>query len=242
MEFRKVLENQKYEYNRFVTDSESGSFLQSWEWGEWQSALGRTVYRFKILDAGEAQIGSIQLIKMPLPLGKYYLYAPYGPVMGKNYELSPPAGGLNYELLQQVLLPVFPAAVFIRLEPKFLLPATRYPLLTKSQNIQPAKTLIIDLSKTEEQLLAEMHHKTRYNIRLAEKHGVEIKDEFDISIGNGLFAKEAVNLIVETSKRQGYKGYSAEYYQKMIDCLAMHPFLSSRLSPNASEGAWRRYF
>jgi photosystem II stability/assembly factor-like uncharacterized protein len=47
MEFRKVLENQKYEYNRFVTDSESGSFLQSWEWGEWQEVLGRQVFRFK---------------------------------------------------------------------------------------------------------------------------------------------------------------------------------------------------
>ena len=88
MEFREVLENQKYEYNRFVTGSESGSFLQSWEWGEWQSVLGRTVYRFKILDAGEVQIGSIQLIKMPLPLGKYYLYAPYGPALNDKFQIS----------------------------------------------------------------------------------------------------------------------------------------------------------
>jgi lipid II:glycine glycyltransferase (peptidoglycan interpeptide bridge formation enzyme) len=154
---------------------------------------------------------------MPLPLGKCYWYAPYGPVLAKseNFQFS------IFKLLQQALKERFLDAVFVRIEPKFPLPTTHYPLLTKSTNIQPSKTFIIDLSKTEEQLLAEMHPKTRYNIRLAQKHGVDVQDEFGISIGNGLFTKEAVNLIVETSRRQGYKGYGAEYYQRLIDCFTM---------------------
>ena len=224
MQLVELSQQDKEDYNRFVANAETGSFLQSWEWGEWQSALGRTVYRFKILDDspstslgpnGGSIIGTIQLVKMPLPLGKYYLYSPYGPVINDKFQIS------NFKSISNDLISKFPDAIFIRLEPKFLLPATSYPLLAKSPNIQPGKTLLIDLTKSEEQLLAEMHHKTRYNIRLAQKHGVEIKDEFDISIGNGLFAKEAVNLIVETGKRQGYKGYGTEYYQKMVDCFAM---------------------
>jgi lipid II:glycine glycyltransferase (peptidoglycan interpeptide bridge formation enzyme) len=39
----------------------------------------------------------------------------------------------------------------------------------------PAKTIHIDLSKSEKQLLKEMHHKTRYNIKVARKRGVKIK-------------------------------------------------------------------
>ena len=233
LELIELQESQKDEYNHFVATQESGSFLQSWEWGQWQEALGRQVFRYKVLDDSGAQVALIQLIKSPLPFGKYYLYAPYGPVLAKSEQYQV-LGIMNQALQRQ-----FPRAVFIRVEPKFPLPANGYPLLVKSSNIQPGKTLLVDLTKSEGELLAEMHHKTRYNIRLAEKHGVKIKDEFDISIGNGLFAKEAVNLIVETSKRQGYKGYGKDYYERMIDCLAIHPFLSSRPSPNASEGAWR---
>ena len=56
----------KESYNRFVAESSSGSFLQSWEWGQWQEALGREVIRYKILDDSGEQIASIQLIKMRL--------------------------------------------------------------------------------------------------------------------------------------------------------------------------------
>jgi lipid II:glycine glycyltransferase (peptidoglycan interpeptide bridge formation enzyme) len=51
---------------------------------------------------------------------------------------------------------------------------------------------------------------------------VEVKDEFEISVGNGLFAKEAVSLIVETSQRQGYKGYGKEYYEDLINFLGLN--------------------
>ena len=126
------------------------------------------------------------------------------------------------QFFQQLRLK-FPEEAFIRIEPKFLLPATSYQLPAKSVNIQPGKTLIINLTKSEEQLLSEMHPKTRYNIKLAQKHGVEIKDEFEISIGNGLFTKEAVELIVGTGKRQGYKGYGRGYYEKMINFFTFLP-------------------
>ncbi len=208
---------EKESYNQFVASSPSGSFLQSWEWGEWQAHLGRTVSRFKIIDDSGEQVASTQLIKMPLPFGRYYLYAPYGPVGAKNYEF----GIKNYEWLLGCLKEKFINAVFIRIESKDSPLAPHPSPLIKTKNIQPGKTLLIDLTKPEEQLLSEMHHKTRYNIKLAQKHGVEIKDEFDISIGHGLFAKEAVGLIAETAKRQGFKGYGSGYYNKLIDFLAI---------------------
>jgi peptidoglycan pentaglycine glycine transferase (the first glycine) len=219
MQLVEVLESQKATYNNFVATAESGSFLQSWEWGQWQKNLGRETYRFFLTDNSEIT-GAIQLIKMPLPFGKYYLYAPYGPVVGGKLEIL----NSKLETIFKELKFKFPDAVFFRFEFKgfsdFVFRASDLSF-KKTLNIQPAKTLIIDLNKSEEQLLADMHHKTRYNIRVAQKHGVEIKDEFSVSIGNGLFAKEAVALIFQTSKRQGYKGYGIDYYEKMIDALAI---------------------
>ncbi len=223
----------KESYNRFVAQCASGSFLQSWGWGEWQIHLGRTVCRLQILDDNGKPAASIQLIKMLLPLGSYYLYAPYGPVFvgGENFQFSI----FNFQLFLQELQRKFPDAVFIRLEPKDAeLLTTHYPLLTKSHNIQPGKTLLVDLTKPEEQLLAEMHSKTRYNIKVAQKHGVVIKDEFDISVGHGLFFEETLKLIIGTSRRQKFMTFPVGYYKKMVDFFALNHKSSALAEENYS--------
>lgn len=216
MQLAEVLESETAEYSQFVASRLTGSFLQAWEWGEWQKSLGRQAIRFWILNATAERFGLIQLIKMPLPFGKYYLYAPYGPVVGASQ------GQENPSQLIQKLKDKFSKAVFIRIEPKKKLLTLNEKSLTKSANIQPGKTLLIDLSKPQEQLLLEMHHKTRYNIKLAHKHGVEIQGEFDLNVGHGLFFDEALKLIQETSKRQKFTTFSHGYYKAMADFFALH--------------------
>ncbi len=66
-----------------------------------------------------------------------------------------------------------------------------------------------------------MHPKTRYNIRVAEKHGVEVQDEFVITVGKGIYAQEAVELIAETAARQKYKSQGKAYFKKMADFFAV---------------------
>jgi lipid II:glycine glycyltransferase (peptidoglycan interpeptide bridge formation enzyme) len=127
----------------------------------------------------------------------------------------------DLKLIIQHIQKRFPQAVFVRIEPKGKLPDTKYLVLKKSKNIQPGKTLVVDLVKPEEDLLAQMHSKTRYNIRLAEKHGVEILEEFDLTNGHGLFFAEALELIASTSLRQGFKGYPVEYYRNLVDFFAV---------------------
>lgn len=218
MQLVELTEAEKIQYNNFVAANPGGSFLQAWEWGGWQEVLGRQVFRYKVLDDSNECISVFQLIRMPLPLGKYYLYCPYGPVVeGKSEILIS-----KFEKIYNILKIKFSEAVFYRFEFKnfsnFDFRASNLNFV-KTKNIQPGKTLVVDLTKTEEQILAEMHHKTRYNIKLAKKHSVEIKEEFEISTGHGLFYEEATNLIVETARRQGYKGYGVGYYKKMIDYL-----------------------
>ncbi len=222
MKLTEVNEAEKESYNSFVAGQLTGSFLQAWEWGSWQRALGRAVFRFKILDDSGGQIGLIQLIKMPLPFGKYYLYAPYGPVVDGKFEIQSASWRTKFETIFKELKFKFPQAVFIRVEPKDVSLIFNLKSLIKSQNIQPGKTLIIDLSKSEAELLAAMHPKTRYNIKVAQKRGCQIKDEFDISIGHGLFFEEALKLITETSKRQKFNTFPLSYYKKMTDQFVLN--------------------
>lgn len=215
MKLIEIDQSKKDLYNQFVAGSPSGSFLQSWEWGQWQTRLGRAVYRFKVIDDSQAQIGSLQLINMPLPLGKFYLYAPYGPIISDKLKVE--SEKLLHEIKQK-----FPKALFIRIEPKdnSIIEFLNHSIF-KSKNIQPGKTLLITLGQTEETLLANMHHKTRYNIKVAQKHGVEVQDEFAVSVGHGLYFKEALNLICETADRQGFSGYGINYYKKLVDFFAL---------------------
>ena len=155
---------------------------------------------------------------MPLPFGGFYLYAPYGPVVDGKSEIRNPKS----ETIFNELISKFPQAIFIRIEPKNVLLFTgHYSLFTKSANIQPGKTLIINLNQSEDQLLAQMHPKTRYNIKVAQKHGVEIQDEFGITAEHGLYLSRAVNLLVQTGKRQGFANYPKTYFEKMADFFVL---------------------
>jgi lipid II:glycine glycyltransferase (peptidoglycan interpeptide bridge formation enzyme) len=215
MDLVELSEFDKDHYNRFVAQQPSGSFLQSWEWGMWQKKLGREPYRF-LLEDGNRIVASLQVIKSPLPMGKYYLYLPYGPVVEKNFKFQIS----NFKYLLQELQQKFPGAVFIRIETKDRIEGL-LSIAKKTTNIQPGKTLIIDLSKSEEQLLAEMHQKTRYNIKLAQRHGVQVVSEPLVVPGHGLYVKEALDLITQTADRQDFQTFPRAYYEQFLDYFAL---------------------
>lgn len=106
-------------------------------------------------------------------------------------------------------------AIFIQLEPnvtstsKILdLRSTIYkpshrPLFTKY-------TFVLDLTKSEEELQKNFHHKTRYNIRVAQKHGVTISEDNSQAAFRAYLA-----LTAQTTHRQGFYAHSAAYHQHM---------------------------
>ncbi len=188
----KFHDGNKQQYIDFVTANHGGSFLQSWSWGEFQTKQGKEAIRYGHVEDGQVT-GSVQFLKISVPhMNGYYLYSPYGPL--GNY------GGLPEEAKKD-----FPDAWFIRLEPNQDLEMVG----EKTQRTQPGKTLITDLSKSLSDLLNEMHPKTRYNIKVADKHGVNIKSSSEAN-------PEVIALLTATSKRQNYNSYPASYYESMI--------------------------
>jgi lipid II:glycine glycyltransferase (peptidoglycan interpeptide bridge formation enzyme) len=75
---------------------------------------------------------------------------------------------------------------------------------------------VLDVSKSEDELLAAMKPKTRYNIKVAIKNGVTV--ELDNS---KLAFARYLELTEETTKRQGFFAHGASYHRKMWETL--HP-------------------
>ena len=80
----------KNKWNELLKDAPAASFLQSWEWGQFQQSVGREVKRLLWQDKI-----FLQMIKMNLPLGRCYWYIPRGPlvVSGKS-DYGRAIGGL----------------------------------------------------------------------------------------------------------------------------------------------------
>ncbi|HJN85396.1 MAG TPA: peptidoglycan bridge formation glycyltransferase FemA/FemB family protein [Patescibacteria group bacterium] len=191
----------KKDWNEFVQDHgpRSGAFLQSWEWGELQRKLGREVLRY---DSGDARA---QLIEMRLPAGQQYHYIPRGPI-GASPQVC-----LDFTKL---IVDELGSDLFMRVDLARTLSAVDAKLnILGVKDVQPATTLITDLNASEAQLFEKMHSKTRYNIRLAEKKGVEIK----------INAKDAlnvfVNLVTETSARHGIRSHKRSHYEAILEHL-----------------------
>lgn len=112
--------------------------------------------------------------------------------------------------------------IFIKLEPNTRKNEKIISLLKNSGAI-PGKTLFtpttfwINLKRTEEKLLKSFSSKTRYNIRLAQKHGVKIKvDSTSPRLrGAGNSFEKYLELMKDTVQRQGFYAHTKKYHQLM---------------------------
>ena len=201
----KIIElTKKEQLDNFVSSQKHSQFLQSWEWGEFQKKVGRKVIRLGIEEDREIKF-AVQIIKNSLPLGRAYFYAPRISVKALDNE------ELKFLFTEIEKLAKKENAIFLRFEPTELKVESLKLKFEKTLDVQASKTLILDISRSEEEILNTMHQKTRYNIRLAEKKGVLVrvgsKEDFDS------FWK----IMKETEIRDKFRLHPRNYYQAMIN-------------------------
>lgn len=185
------------------------SFLQTIEWLNFQKHVGRKTWRF---DNGKIVAN---IIRHDLPFKKNYLYIPHGPEINFNNI----TGTINNEVAQFVAylknLAKEQKSIFIKIEPiddKVIEVLHPFKFKKSNKEIQPHKTVVLDLQKSEEELLAAMHHKTRYNIKIAEKN----KLMFVAGNDTDAFWK----LLKHTAKNDNFSTHSKEYYEKLCSTSA----------------------
>ena len=180
------------EWDDLVTKA-NGSFLQSWAWGELQKAEGVKYWRLSEQD----QVALV--IKREMKLGKSWLYVPRGKLGG--------------ELLEKIVgLARKEKAVFVRVDSQITSPPARWR--KAKQEVQPRETLVVNLSKTEEELLGEMRAKTRYNIRLAAKKGVTVRFSKEKK-----YLERFLELAKEVTGRSEFNYHSPTHFEKMLEVL-----------------------
>jgi lipid II:glycine glycyltransferase (peptidoglycan interpeptide bridge formation enzyme) len=195
------------EWNQYIQNQPNVHLLQTGEWGELKAAFGWKSVRIINEKSG------VQILFRKLPLAFTIGYIPKLAVSVQQLAYS-------QQLWREMdLVCKEHRAIFLKLEPDMWegehpSGITNYPLLiTSSQNIQPPRTIIIDIKGSEDEILSRMKQKTRYNIRLAQKKGVTVRPWDDLESFH--------EMMLLTGGRDGFGVHSLEYYQRAYDLL--HP-------------------
>jgi peptidoglycan pentaglycine glycine transferase (the first glycine) len=177
--------------------------LQSWEWGQFKSRWGWSP-RYFINE--EHTAAALVLRRTFSPLKLNILYVPKGPVLDYSDRAL-----VDRVLGDLIVVAKRDRAIFIKIDPD-LAELDRPILLDRgwrfsAEQIQFRNTMLIDLTRSEDDLLAAMKPKTRYNVRLAQKKGVTIR------LGDLSDLDRLYQLYAETAQRDGFIIRPIDYYR-----------------------------
>ena len=177
--------------------------LQSAGWGELKAVTGWNVRRF-VLDGGVAQV----LLK-PLPLGLSVAYAPRGPLVAPEHL------GEAIAALREVLARERCASLLCDPEapddPAIRASLARTGVSASPVFVQPRRTLLMDLSKGDEELFAAMRKKTRQYIHKAERAGVVTEESRDID--------RFMKVLSAVGQRDRFAIRSREYFETLLSAF-----------------------
>lgn len=205
MTVREITSKEKAAYSRAVSH-----VIQSWEWGEFRKKTGVEVVRLGEFE-GRTLKRAYQMTLHKVPYIKQRIgYLPKGP-MPKKVMVD----GLKRIGMERNV-------AFIKLEPdveKSRLTTNdkrlkQLGLVRAKKSLFTKYNFVLDLTKSEEELLMAMHPKTRYNIKVAQKKGVEVYE----STTDTDF-ETYLKLYFETTKRQKYFGHTEKYHRLAWETL-----------------------
>lgn len=205
---RDVSVRQATDEDRRVWDAHAHHPLQSWAWGQFRQSLGQRVIRL-VTEAGGtvSDVWQMTMHRIPLPGGYTVAYFPKGPMPTQDMLDKLMHWGADNACIYIQMEPDVPVDEKALLPPEKRLVPSHHPLFTNH-------TFVLDLTTAEDVLLSAMHQKTRYNIRVAAKKGVVIKQD------DSQHAFEAyLRLMQETTDRQAYYAHDVAYHATMWDVM-----------------------
>jgi len=209
----------KNEWENFLEECDEKSFLQSWDWGEFQKTMGQKIWRLGAYE-NEKLVGLSLAILVKAKRGTYLLVE-HGPAV--KCQLSNIKCQIVKELLDFLKTPAKKEkASFIRICPIWK---------RESENIKifrdlgfrnapihehPETSWILPLSKSEDELLMGMRKTTRYLIRQAIKNpDIEItksRNPEDVKIFNAIYQK--------TVEREHFVPFSLKYLENEFQAFS----------------------
>ena len=167
-------------------------------WGAFQRCVSRKVWQFEN-DGAHALV-----IKHQLPFKLCWFEIPRGPLFNDQESLQKLLEKIRDEAEKE-------KALFIRMSSYEKLPLN---LSDTAFDRHPQTSLVVDLSLSEGEILAQMKQKGRYNIKVAEKHGVTVEVSEEV--------EAFYHLLKKTGERDDFGIHGMSYYQKMLEAMGGH--------------------
>lgn len=222
-----LFQKTKEEWNKFIIEND-GSFLQSFEWGEFQKSLQKKIWRFEIKGSSKV-LAEALIVKETFPFGKSLFYIPFGPCFSQELFLKSKKEILKLILKELKKIAKKEKAIFLKIEPVSPLPKMS-EAINSFKRFQPQQTLLLNLKDKEEEIFKQFHQKTRYNIRLAERKGIEVILKENLRFSKGQATNNYFNtfykLVQKTAKRDKFTPYPKAYYQKLLEKTGVCLFLA----------------
>ncbi|MBI2426948.1 MAG: peptidoglycan bridge formation glycyltransferase FemA/FemB family protein [Candidatus Kerfeldbacteria bacterium] len=200
----------KEQWEQFVLGERPHSFLHAWNWGEFQVAQGEAIRHIGLFD-GNTLVGVALLVTVRARRGSF-VFCPHGPVMDwghTDYRSAFFHYVQTYARKQKV--------DFIRISPLLLQSDEHVQFFRDARyrnapiHMHPELAWMVDVTKSEQDLLLDMRKTTRYCIKRSEKEGVAIEKSTD---SNAL--TEFYRLYAETVDRHQFVPFSREYLENEL--------------------------
>ena len=193
----KTTKNDKFtvgEWQKITKKFEEANFLQSPMYAKMNELLG-----FKVIFEDFGGKGWALMIVRDAKRGRY-LEIPCGPLFDwKDKKLAREAMEKISAIAKEE------KCVFVRIRPQLVASSENLKILTdldlkkSPMHLAAEHTVMIDLTKPEDDLLSAMRRQTRYEVRRADKLGIKVHKSRDEAI-----FKEFHSVQAETAKRQGF--------------------------------------
>lgn len=216
-----ILSKEQYnEYEAFASSHPQSCFTQSIKWRDVKSNWGYEVVVSRN-DAGEIVGGCAVLIQKIPFIGTSFLYSPRGPVCDLHDKavLADLKHGID-ELAKRYKAHMF------KMDPDTLMTDTEFMKLALGmgfehfagpegfETIQARFNYRLYIEgRTQEEVLASLTQKTRYNIRVAQKRGVEVR------VVGEEYLDDFVRIMQTTGERDGFNVRPKSYFKRMLDAL-----------------------
>jgi peptidoglycan pentaglycine glycine transferase (the first glycine) len=214
-----VYSEEDAEWDAFVAAHPHGSILQTTNWARLKSRFGWSPERVWLRRDGRLVAGA-QLLIRAAALGIVRVaYVPHGPLVDWQDEEQVAI------MVNQIDLAAYRhRAGLLKIEPMLwqreMAPAAwagvcaDQGFVAGSDTIQPPRTIVVDLRPSLDDILARMKQKTRYNIRLAQKKGVTVRE------GTAEDMRTFNRLMHQTGDRNRFGVHSSDYYRAAYQLFA----------------------
>ena len=210
----------KEEWENFLLGCSEKTFLHSWNWGEFNAAMGQKIWRFGMYNS-EKLIGVVLVIKISARRGTF-LFVPHGPVIIEGLEIKDKKDVLQLLLLAIENIAKEEKASFVRIAPILERTEENINLFKDSIareapiHMHPEVTWELGITLPEKELLANMRKTTRYLIRQAIKNpDIEIVKSSNI---------EDIKLFwpvyLKTARRHHFVVFSKKYLETEFDIFS----------------------